>query len=385
MPRRPAEQPEKEEPPDEAEEEVEDEEGEEEESEEEEGEEEDEDDEDEDEEDEDEEELAIDEATGRTIVGGTIDYETRVYDSVLPPTALAALVADSTTAFTARTSEAGEYSAGSTFWVSAEAEPTTALESLALQIFRFHARDAKFDAATSGAEWWTQVIESDADIAFHWDRDYALEADQGIQIHPHLATVTYLVAGGAPTVVAARVSPLLAAESPAGAVPDATACMPRPCRHLSFDGRLLHGAPSSVATAPASGPAAKRVTFLVNCWFNHVPVGVEPLPGAVVKRLQRATKGGGSGAAAPPKLSLSAARETTARQMEVDRSTPAPTASWTFGDDARRMQLSLPWPRELRQRDAPSCVRMRFAPDVVSQVVHVQPKKRKGAKRRRGA
>ena len=307
-----------------------------------------------------------------------------MYDGVLPPASLATLVADSTTAFTARTSEAGEYSAGSTFWVSAEAEPTTALESLALHIFRFHARDAKFDAATSGAEWWTQVIETDADIAFHWDRDYALEADQGIQIHPHLATVTYLVEGGAPTVVAARVSPLLASESPAGDVPDATACMPRPCRHLSFDGRLLHGAPSSVATAPAGGPAGKRVTFLVNCWFNHVPVGVEPLPAAVAKQLRRATGGGaGAGANAPPKLSLSAVRETTPLEMEVLKSDASPTMQWAFGDDARQLQLWMPWPRELRQRDAPSCVRMRFAPDIVSHVVHVQPKKRKDGKRKR--
>ena len=197
------------------------------------------------------EELSIDQDTGRIIAGGTVNYATRVFDNAVRVSD--ALLADCKTVFTAReTGEEGEYSAGSTFFVRADAAPKTALELLALQIFRFHTRDAVFDPARSGAEWWTQVIETEADIAWHWDRDYDLQDAQGIQIHPHLATVTYVNAGGAPTVVLARASPLLASASLEGEVGACTACSPRVGRHLSFDGRMLHGAPSSLLEPPAT-------------------------------------------------------------------------------------------------------------------------------------
>lgn len=50
----------------------------------------------------------------------------------------------------------------------ADATPRTVLESMALHIFRFHTRAATFDAKSSGAEWWTQVIDGDDDIGWHW-------------------------------------------------------------------------------------------------------------------------------------------------------------------------------------------------------------------------
>ena len=28
-----------------------------------------------------------------------------------------------------------------------------------------------YEVETSGAEWWTQYIEHDAEIGFHWDKD----------------------------------------------------------------------------------------------------------------------------------------------------------------------------------------------------------------------
>lgn len=45
-----------------------------------------------------------------------------------------------------------------------------------------------------------QVIEDSDDIGWHWDKDYGMEA-QGVNVHPCLATVTYLSASGGPTVI----------------------------------------------------------------------------------------------------------------------------------------------------------------------------------------
>ena len=39
----------------------------------------------------------------------------------------------------------------------ADAEPRNCLETLALDIFRAHTGGARFNRATSGAEWWSQV------------------------------------------------------------------------------------------------------------------------------------------------------------------------------------------------------------------------------------
>jgi len=208
---------------------------------------------------------------------------------------------------------------------------------------------AAFDAARSGAEWWTQVIETDADIAWHWDRDYDLQDGQGIQIHPHIATVTYVNAGGAPTVVLERPSPLLATDPLESDVASCTACSPRVGRHLSFDGRMLHGAPSTVLARPLATPPAtassrvskrvavpKRITFLVNVWLNHVPGGAVPLPAAVGAKLQRATHSG----------AFSTEREVTV--LELPAAAPTRPLRWSFGDPARRLRLELPWPEALR-------------------------------------
>ena len=74
-------------------------------------------------------------------------------------------------AFTCKAISSSEnYSSGSTFFVSACSKPNTLLENLALSIFRFHTSTVSFDANKSGAEWWTQVIDSEHNIGIHWDR-----------------------------------------------------------------------------------------------------------------------------------------------------------------------------------------------------------------------
>ena len=84
-------------------------------------------------------------------------------------------------AFTAKAIDDEEdenYSSGSTFFIKGNEKPKYILERLALSIFKFHTKDiSNLDMNISGAEWWTQVIDSRDDIGVHWDRDYGLEDD----------------------------------------------------------------------------------------------------------------------------------------------------------------------------------------------------------------
>ena len=243
----------------------------------------------------DSEDINVDEQ-GRPAIGGSIDLSTRVFDGALPSGAdPGPLIADCEAVFTARATGAGEgLSSGATFWVAANAKPKTALERLALQIFAHHAAGAEYDPSRSGAEWWTVVIDDTDDVGLHWDRDYDLQArhaatpqlpppppppppppspppplapshhhrrrrrhhrrdaptqaDQGLLLHPHLATVTYLAcpAAAAPTLVLERPSPLLATETappPCGVRP---LTPPRHLHDTSTVGAALRARPLGV-------------------------------------------------------------------------------------------------------------------------------------------
>ena len=92
--------------------------------------------------------------------------------------------------------------------------------------------------------------------------DEQAHALHGIYVFPQLSTVTYLVDGGAPTIVLERrpdsfdgsISPL---PIEAGAL-----CRPKTGRHLVFDGRALHAAPAALTLgdAPAQRVCSRRKT-----------------------------------------------------------------------------------------------------------------------------
>lgn len=89
----------------------------------------------------------------------------------------AQLIQDCQTVFNVRaqSEEGGDYSEGDTFFISAVAAPTTTLERLAKEIFDFHTKEALFEPKRSGAEFWTQILEEEDDIGFHFDKDYSVE------------------------------------------------------------------------------------------------------------------------------------------------------------------------------------------------------------------
>uniref|UniRef100_A0A7S2J9B0 Uncharacterized protein n=1 Tax=Haptolina brevifila TaxID=156173 RepID=A0A7S2J9B0_9EUKA len=190
------------------------------------------------------------------------------------------------------------------------------------------------------AEWWTQVIDPSDEIGLHWDRDYDMQADQGLLLHPMLATVTYLGTppSAAPTVVLDRPSPLLASESACGPVSSSFVCWPQRGRHLAFDGKLLHGALPDLTPAGSAGGGGKRVTFLVNCWLNHVPWGAEELPKSVTRRLHALSK---------IQMALGAGQAVRTVSIKASKSVPSPPLlHWSFGEEKTKLRLSLPWPEE---------------------------------------
>ena len=168
------------------------------------------------------------------------------------------------------------------FWLAADEPPASPLEALARKIFDLHVHRSRIDPATSGAEFWANVSESEAihrardphgDVAMHFDKDERLYSAHCLFVHPLVSTVTYITDVGAPTIVAPAVRVTTEGDEyrPALDSVDVTLVAPRVGRHLAFDGRWLHGAPA--ALCPSSLPYV-RVTFLVNIWVNHKPVGV---------------------------------------------------------------------------------------------------------------
>lgn len=208
---------------------------------------------------------------------------------------LTEIIEDCKTAFDSSAIEADNenYSSGSTYFISAGSSAKCGLERLALDIFHHNVETRKltFQEDISGAEWWTQVIDSRDDIGFHWDRDYGLEMRNGQCKYPKIATVTYLSSAGGPTIVMNKKgTDCIFTDDIAGVISDYYLCSPCVGKHLSFDGSLLHAAPSDLLPpeeddgnsdssddrAADCEPVIQRITFLVNIWIDHVPESSVP-------------------------------------------------------------------------------------------------------------
>jgi len=333
--------------------------------------------------------------------GASLEYSTRAWSGVLPMRDIPKMVCDCTAAYLkvkTRTRTLGiPYETNATYWLGADAVPATAIEGLVLAIFKHHTYGVSFDVRRSGAEWWTQVIDGEHDIPFHWDRDYEMHREQGVCVHPHLATVTYLSgSGGAPTVVLPIASPLMAANVATeccGPISTAHACHPRAGWHLVFDGRLLHGAPAQLRSSVppiakkrkgvpgerracdargVAAPTPTRVTLLVNVWLNWIPCGADPLHAEVARSLS-------TQAVKPSWEHPVNASKRGARRGE---GTQAPPHAWTltgFGAGARiegQLKLTLPATQVWAAGDAEphgNFVALRWARNEGGSLEHVGP------------
>ena len=215
-----------------------------------------------------------------------------------------------------------------TFWLDARIVDTAVqherdnlcdLEHLAWNIFCQHVQHyisneelkQGDNRQVAGAEWWVQVkLISSAEektilnsinhpssveaIDLHYDKDEEMAALFGIGIFPSISTVTYLteVENAPPTVIFSRRYNEVDDASDPVRIDDIFVSHPRVGKHVAFDGRLLHGAPShphlrrqlsqngeaAFQCGVASNNQSIRITFLVNVWVGHKPVGVNELP-----------------------------------------------------------------------------------------------------------
>jgi hypothetical protein len=236
----------------------------------------------------------------------------------------------------------GDYSHGRTFWIGAlNQDPKSTLERLALGIFYSHlnrqaarwstmklAKGDEFegsrwtmddvDLSCSGAEWWTLYMDGeDGGVGWHWDKDYHAELHHEQNIHPYLGTVSYFSEVGAPTIIFPKTTagPTISSEDFIGysvgedglpLLTQAYISRVLPGKHIAFDGRFLHAAPTNFwdqiqeaqqrknkegpsqrnrSKGPRSRP--KRATFLVNVWINHKPYDAVPMEPALQSRLSK--------------------------------------------------------------------------------------------------
>jgi len=293
---------------------------------------------------------------------------------------LARLAGDCEVAFTARALDAsttsgedkgggaagvpGTYSAGETFWVGAGDAPRCALERLALGVFAYHARGAICDPNLSGAEWWTQCVEEDDEIGFHWDMDYDL-VDEAC-LHPQLATVTYLSGGGgAPTLCLDKVTAWSPEDSVAGDVSRGWLSGPALGKHISFDGRWLHGAPTALRDAfqgkerskgkrKRGQEAGRRVTFLVNVWLNHRPDDCTPLPDAACRKMRVPVDAAGLRFSSETShIPVAECRLQTGEKRATASTSPSSTSSFPFRHCGRDLALDLALPSHLMESTSP--------------------------------
>jgi hypothetical protein len=218
-----------------------------------------------------------------------------------------------------------------TFWLDDKMDVSKFcdLELLAWSVFQQHVKHYELQVSsptssyTYGAEWWVQVKPVSAPesgksrleaytngseaVDLHYDKDEDMAESFGLGSFPTLSTVTYLTDDSTTTALPPPptvIFPHRYDENDQAAISNMIVSHPRRGKHLVFDGRLLHGAPSHYALRPlsldttttttgeeeekkASISEQWRITFLVNVWIGHKPAGVHVLPAEIRDVLQR--------------------------------------------------------------------------------------------------
>lgn len=304
------------------------------------------------------------------------------------------------------------------FWIDAETAESNEgslceLELLAWKIFRRHVQHYNLEASSpggsirpQGAEWWVQVkpislpppLELASPLALlepyangaeavdlHFDKDEAMAESFGLGLFPTLSTVSYLTnsVDAPPTLVFSRRYD----QEDKTAISDMLVSHPAATKHLVFDGRLLHGAPSHFALRPlsknnrnetTSDDPQPRITFIVNIWLDHKPAAVHLLPNEIRATVQGASKIAAGDASARVMEGSAALAFTSSFPVEqvvmTDALTDLPEAlrgrielpfvggkaTWVGDDDDEAMVL-VTYPPPVHESDT---LIVRFAPDL---------------------
>jgi len=194
-----------------------------------------------------------------------------------------------------------------TFWLDPNAgtedKEMSTLERLAHKILLSH--QITYNLPLGGAEWWVQIKSTDPTssitnyqdfllsrpgnpneaVDLHYDKDELLAEHFDLGSFPILSTVTYLTQSNSnPTII----FPHRYDQSVENSMTHMIVSHPKVGKHVVFDGRLLHGAPSHPALRQQINDDDKknmlRITFLVNFWESK-PCGIQPLPAATRDKL----------------------------------------------------------------------------------------------------
>lgn len=97
-----------------------------------------------------------------------VDLTTEVYHNCISIDSSDSLISDCKIIFNCREVDDDNYSEGQTYFIKADTKPRCDIERCALSVFKYHTRNASYDAAISGAEFWTQVIDYRDDIGWQF-------------------------------------------------------------------------------------------------------------------------------------------------------------------------------------------------------------------------
>eukprot|EP00041_Stephanoeca_diplocostata_P040789 m.1640856 g.1640856 ORF g.1640856 m.1640856 type:complete len:435 (+) comp44151_c0_seq1:53-1357(+) len=119
------------------------------------------------------------------------------------------------------------------------------LAQFARQVFRFHVSALGLTCNQhAAAEYWVQMLDDTENIPWHRDKDEAWCHTSDRDVHPAVATVTYLspdnpqhITRDIPTIV---FPPLHSPDDPGAEV---LVSFPTEFKHLAFEGSLVHGCP----------------------------------------------------------------------------------------------------------------------------------------------
>jgi len=326
-----------------------------------------------------------------------------------------------------------------TFWVPAKGmKPRCTLEQCALEIFHHHIdkNNMTYDETTSGCEWWVQIRpspptgrysmlvekkngnekntkkeketnkhqeEESMGICFHWDKDEDLRllTDGTMYIHPHLSTVSYFTSFGPPTIVLNyQVHPFTGAHQLPSNTTDAYLSWPKQGKHLSFDGRFLHGAPfdlmepgsfeQQIATPNNNNNKIqkrrqRRITFLVNIWLNYKPLNVHPFPASMIDKLSSTTENSILFHNDTNTTHTTTAKQSKTKQMSSYYSKEPYTYTttnndlikfqWPLGDieEKERIEIQLPITKIRNQMQNGGDVSLTYNPDDTDSVLKIPP------------
>jgi hypothetical protein len=203
------------------------------------------------------------------------------------------------------------------YWVASGQASRCVFESMALEIFTYHLSRLGIEPTErSGVEWWVDIRFPSSstpqsknnkaanskwgDCRMHYDIDDIVYNKFNTILHPFLCTETHFTEfHELPATIifnkSIKTYKNQDVDIDTDCIDSCTVVHPRLGRHVCFNGDLLHGTSSDLACRKPYGPQQmffgsdadyilQTVTFHVNIWLYHKPIGLNPIPLTVINK-----------------------------------------------------------------------------------------------------